>query len=129
MSRSDSVPGDATEDYGPAQGRVTPPIDALATVTLDGSPITTLTVPASTTLRIHVADRTSGNMIDDYHDLDDVPEPALAENVPEDAQAEAVVPRSAWVTVMVGDERRARVAAARDTLARVHLEPDDRGDK
>ena len=122
MSRA--ADADDLDDLGPAQARVTPPLDALATVTLDGTPITTLSVSASSTLRVHLDDRDDGGALDDYDDLDDVPEPANADEVPDDAQAEVPVPSSAWVTITVDGVKRTRVSASSDTLARVHLEPD-----
>lgn len=115
----------APENRGPAQGRVTPPIDAQATVTLDGDAVTTLDVSAHSTLKIHVAGRDDGDALTDYDDESgEVPEPVENDDVPEQAQVEFPVSGSSWLTVTVDDERRTCVSAPPNAVARVHLAAD-----
>lgn len=115
-----------SDDYGPVAAKLTPPIDALATVVIADTPVTTLRVPASSTLRVHLAGREGGvaNEWDEYPD-DEIPEPAGS--VPADVHASARVNASAWVTITVDGERRTQVSATAGDRVTVHAEKDRAG--
>lgn len=116
----------AREQYGPPQATLTPPMNALATVVVGGSPITTLRVPADTTLGVHVESREDMNGTEwgtfDESGTDDVPEPGGS--VPSEVHAETRVRGLSWVVVSLDDERRAQVSATEGDRVTVHGERD-----
>ena len=120
-------------DYGPEQAHVTPPIDAFATVELDGNAVSRLPVPSGTRLAVHVEPREGGDEWADYDDADGVPRPAGEDELPPDADAHAEVHvhGSVWTTVTLDGERRVRFGATQGDTVRVHLEraPEDTDDE
>lgn len=113
----------APDDYGREAAEVTPPLDALATVTVGGEPITTVPVQADAALRLHLAedDRDGLDVTDEWPDADEVPEPEFADDL-SDPQRTVPVSERSWVTVTVAGDKRVRFTAkAGETLA-VHLE-------
>lgn len=111
------------EERGPARVDAEPTIDALATVVVDGRPITTAGVPSSTTVAIHTTDHEQGPAVDDYENVEDVPEPAGAENIPDEPSDEFDVTGHAWVSLVVADDVRGRFTASRGETVALHLEP------
>lgn len=110
---SDDVPGREA-------ATVTPPIEAVAHITLDGTPITLLPVGASDTLGVHVEERDETDSWDEFDDAEAPPAEDESE-VPEQAQAEVPISTTSWVTLTVNGERRAKVGARAGATLRVHM--------
>lgn len=99
---------------------VTPPIEAVAHITLDGTPITLLPVEANATLGVHVEERDDTDSWGEFGDADAPPAEDESE-VPDDAQAEVPISATSWVTLTVNGDRRAKVGARSGATLRVHM--------
>lgn len=110
------------EQFGPVQVSARPPLDAIATVSVETSPLTTLGVPSGTTVAIHDEPDEQGPGVEDYEYTADVPEPA-GKGVDGDPHDSFATARHSWVTITVDGERRGRFTAAPGETVSLHLEP------
>lgn len=109
-------------ERGPAQADAVPPVDALATVAVDGEALSTVGVPAGDRVAVHLSAYEQGPQVDEFETVEDVPEPAHADEVPDDHNGEFVVPGHSWVGIVVDGTPRGRFTASRDERVSLHVE-------
>lgn len=112
------------EDYGPTQARAVPPLDATATVAVNGDEVTEADVDDGSTLRLHIAERDESSL-PHYEGADGDTGGATGDEA-EDANLSVEARSPSWLTVTVDYERVCRVGVAPEAVATVDLEP--RGD-
>ncbi|QPL12257.1 hypothetical protein HrrHc1_180 [Halorubrum phage Hardycor1] len=111
----------ADEEHGPAHASLEPPIDAIATVAVDGALVTRVEVNRGETLRVHVRPRGEDADRDEWGDYADADGPDPEADVPDDVHESVSVRSTSWVTVTVDGERRTRFGA-NDDLVTIHAE-------